>query len=115
MTARRVYEIRSLNGIVIAFRTVDSDEEWVNPRPALIMLPPNDAEYGLSGEDVEALHAMTYEILAGRAADPRLYVPDAQIMCGAQNTGGDGQDCALVAGHANERYWDHVAKDGTVW
>jgi hypothetical protein len=118
VTARRTYEILGINGgRVIAFRTVDTDEAWA-PHAALVMLPPNDAEYPLTGEDVEALHAMTYEILAGRATDPRL-IRDAHILCGFQwySAARNGQAyCCLGDGHTGGGdAWQHITHDGEVF
>jgi hypothetical protein len=112
MTSRRILEFWESNRSVEFRRRLVTDRPPSAGTPVLIIRVNEAGDYTLDGHDVEELHQWTFEILAGVPRDPRL---DAQIMCGAQNTEGDGQDCALVAGHANERYWDHVAKDGTVW
>jgi hypothetical protein len=114
MTARNVFEIRQAHGVAIAFRTVDSDELLGDgPRPVLVMLPPNDAETYLTGEDVEGLHQFTFEVLAGRRSDPRLD-PEAHIVCGAvANSPSDGPlDCCLYDGHRPVGHFDHITSRG---
>jgi hypothetical protein len=121
MTARRIWEIRQQHGIVIAFRTPETGDGY-SPDIALIAMPPNDDESTLSGEDVDALQAMTYEILAGRRTDPRLDVPDAAILCGFQwysATEGKQVYCCLNDGHpapfGPERLIYHVTSSGIAY
>ena len=113
MTARRVFEIRGSHGVVISFRTVDRDEN--RPGALMVMLPPNDAEYDLSGDDVEGLHQFTYDLLAGPTRDPRLRrLDDAQIMCGERtNSPANGDlECCLFDGHLRVGDFDHITATG---
>jgi hypothetical protein len=120
MSARRMLELEQ-DGNVLRWRTPWGSPVTKQGEIVLVLSVEAARDYVMTGDDVEKLHQLTYEILAGRARDPRLDrlddVVDASIMCGA--FAGD-LECALHDGHkplvleGPTRVGDfHVTPDGT--